>query len=479
MNKRIGDVHSAKGITLIALVVTIIILIILAGTTIGLLTREDGILNVVIKAREKHNEESIHDKITLAVLSSIINKNNSGEIDTEVLQNQLDKLKNGKEIDSYSPSETFDLPAIVEKDGYMFSIDRSGNVKRIEKNENLNWKEPSGYDKDPTLWYNYGGATVNEPKLIGSMKAVAYTGSLAGETNLWANAMTADGSMWVWIPRFAYKITSGYVEKKVHDSDNANVNGVIEIKFLSVDNEFLDGTNEKLVTDPSEITYSSGKQNEWLVHPAFTAKPENGGWDTELSGFWMGKFEATGTYDTTNDQGILSVKPACQSLRNLTINQAYKLAKSSTFGESVTADELGSHMAKNSEWGAVAYLTHSQYGTNREKVGKNPSQLFYTGGSDSENTIYQSNSNQSTTGNATGVYDMNGGAWEYVACYVNWRNGTTSSWYKNSFNNDDSKDLLIINGGGKSTDLYGNSGDLRNTSTKYKTVYTSARFKGI
>ena len=29
-------------------------------------------------------------------------------------------------------------------------------------------------------------------------------------TRKWANAKTSDGSMWVWIPRYAYSITSGY-----------------------------------------------------------------------------------------------------------------------------------------------------------------------------------------------------------------------------------------------------------------------------
>lgn len=41
---------------------------------------------------------------------------------------------------------------------------------------------------------------------------------------------------------------------------------------------------------------------------------------------------------------------------SMTINEQYKLAKISTFGETVN---LRSHMAKNSEWGAIAYLAHS------------------------------------------------------------------------------------------------------------------------
>ena len=51
----------------------------------------------------------------------------------------------------------------------------------------------------------------------------------------------------------------------------------------------------------------------------------------------------------------------------MTINEQYQLAKTSTFGESV---QINSHMAKNSEWGATAYLGHSKYGTNGQKVEK-------------------------------------------------------------------------------------------------------------
>ena len=114
------------------------------------------------------------------------------------------------------------------------------------------------------------------------------------------------------------------------------------------------------------------------------------------------------------------------------------------------------HMMKNSEWGAVAYLSHSRYGANRE-IYINNSSGYYTGrsggnvgGSTAINTVYTSqtstsqyntygfytwngylleyNTNtkssthdiskvSSTTGNITGVYDMSGGAWEYVMGY--------------------------------------------------------------
>ena len=75
-----------------------------------------------------------------------------------------------------------------------------------------------------------------------------------------------------------------------------------------------------------------------------------------------------------------------------------------------TAD---SHMMKNIEWGAVAYLKQSIYGLGiTDIIINNDKSSYYTGGG--TGTSYKTNIGQSTTGNITGVYDMSGGAWEYV-----------------------------------------------------------------
>ena len=130
-------------------------------------------------------------------------------------------------------------------------------------------------------------------------------------------------------------------------------------------------------------------------------------------------------------------------------------------------------MMKNSEWGAVAYLSHSIYGANRE-IYTNNSSDFYTGrsggnvgGSTAVNTVYTDqtstslyntygfytwdgyllnyNSNTkgtthditkvaSTTGNITGVYDMSGGAYEYVMGVLADSNGNPRSGDSTSSN---------------------------------------------
>ena len=85
---------------------------------------------------------------------------------------------------------------------------------------------------------------------------------------------------------------------------------------------------------------------------------------------------------------------------------------------------------KNDEWGAVAYLSKSKYGKQNEEVWINNSSSYITGSAgniasavSNAGTTNDYTSTQgvkaSTTGTVYGVYDMSGGAWEYVAAYVN------------------------------------------------------------
>ena len=185
-------------------------------------------------------------------------------------------------------------------------------------------------------------------------------------------------------------------------------------------------------------------KNYYITHPVFTFG------NTEVNGIWVGKFETGGTATAP------LIKPNIRSLRSQTVSAEFTTAQrfgTSTYGMTSNVD---AHMMKNSEWGAVAYLSHSRYGVNRE-IYINNSSGYYTGrsggnvgGKTAINTVYTSqtsptqynkygfytwdgylleyntntksgihdiNKVASTTGNITGVYDMSGGAWEYVMGY--------------------------------------------------------------
>ncbi len=146
-------------------------------------------------------------------------------------------------------------------------------------------------------------------------------------------------------------------------------------------------------------------------------------------------------------------------------NNVVTFAGSTTYGLTTSTD---SHMMKNSEWGAVAYLSHSKYGINTE-IRKNnfseDSSNYYrtsTGcGANSANantstTVttcaipYGTPSNetyaypQSTTGNISGIFDMSGGIAEYVM--GNYGNVTKSSGF--------GADWFTTTGNSKYYDLY-------------------------
>ena len=265
---------------------------------------------------------------------------------------------------------------------------------------------------------NYNASKgVNTPKLGSGMTPIKWNGSSWVETNgsdsewydytskKWANAKTSDGSMWVWIPRYAYSITSGY-----HSSSTGN----IEV-------EFMKGLTNETSTGRTSFDNVSG-QGKWNIHPAFN-------YGQIVSGLWVAKFEAS------NSGGKIKIVPGVQSWRDITVNDIY----TNCLNYNKT---LNSHMMKNDEWGAVAYLSKSKYGKNAE-VDINDDSSYYTGGG--SGNAYVNNVGQSTTGTVHGVYDMSGGAYEYVAAYVN--NGNSSLSNGESLVNGDAKTKNVYSKG--------------------------------
>ena len=231
---------------------------------------------------------------------------------------------------------------------------------------------------------------------------IAGVGKDDNNSSKWANArVTIDGveSYFVWIPRYAYKIT--YKNK-----DNISEGGIIDVKFLKgTGNVAADGTVCKYADDE---TLDISK--DYIIHPAFTSNVNLGGWSEELTGIWVGKYETSRvdagiTIDEPGTSTKMKVQPGVTSWINTTIGDMYDNAKK-------YSTELNSHMIKNSEWGAVAYLTHSQYGRNGHEIGMNDNSNFITADEGIE-----LNPEQSSTGNVYGIYDLSGGADEYVVAY--------------------------------------------------------------
>ena len=111
------------------------------------------------------------------------------------------------------------------------------------------------------------------------------------------------------------------------------------------------------------------------------------------------KFEASPEGATTNPSNSeydgtgkkLQVKPGVSSWSNIAIGNAYTVCLNYN-------SILNSHMMKNDEWGAVAYLSKSKYGKQNEEVWINNSSSYITG---SAGNSASAGSNEGTTNDYT------------------------------------------------------------------------------
>ena len=264
----------------------------------------------------------------------------------------------------------------------------------------------------PVSWTKSGDTWTEDSTASSSYYSYeAGSGNSDNTSSRWANAKNSDGSYFVWIPRFAYRIT--YYSSQSSTEPTGYYDGWGQWKAS-------DG-KVRLALDSGIETVEHGG-NKYIVHPAFCGTSvgyDNGSWSSDISGFWVAKYEMSrnGATDSSEGSGysttFLSV-PNVQSARSITIGNMYNVAKSYD-----TSKE--SHLMKNSEWGAVAYLTQSQYGRNGNEIDINNSSSYITGngGGSTSASSTSTGAKASTTGNVYGVYDMSGGACEYVAVFNN------------------------------------------------------------
>ena len=489
-----------KGITLVALVVTIIVLLILSGVTVAMLAGQNGILTQAQKAKKATEAAAQEENSALSSLEDYMITDGSYNKETGVNEPRL--LSGMKEV-------MFKLPS---------GSDKGQAIKQGE----------TGFDE--SKWYDY-------------------------KKSYWANAVTEDGSYWVWIPRFAYKIT-------YKNASDKSQGGTVEIKFLL-------GTTDEYYTDATNTTKATAKRassaneevdttKDFYVHPAFTNESSigyaNGGWDKELTGIWVAKFEAgyasgnntatvkassvnytqttawvpakeAGTKDDSTQtarnwlDGIYGTysngnwgwkngqqtaikyptfQPKTYSMNYINVNDAYNVSKVLTEKGNIyglSSSTTDSHLMKNSEWGAVAYLAQSSYGNNgtepyvnnvtlnggsRQRTddiaggtgvdsvyavtgvttgsisagaaGSTIDNINSTTGNTANSGVYTwdqiTGQKSSSTLNMYGVFDMSGGVWERTAGYT-----ANGNWN-------------LVGYGASLTDSR-----QRTTSTKYVTVY--------
>ena len=435
--------RKTKGITLIALVITIIILLILSGISISALTNQ-GLFKNAKLAKEKAEKEQKKETSLLDQYESELNK----------------YVENGR------------------WDGTVNKPELMTGMSAIKFTDPTDSAEGTTVDttSNDTEWYNY-------------------------EDKKWANAKTEDGSMWVWIPRYAYRI---------HKE-----NGVETQKFDIV---FLVGLTDNYYDENGKLQTAQRQTSEdqtivtngdtYTVHPAFTNESSinytNGGWNEELAGIWVAKFEAgyasgnnsatvkassvnysqdtayvpaveTGTttttttarnwldgeYGTTTAIKYPTFQGLTYSMNYINHNDAYRISKVLTESGNIyglSSNSTDSHLMKNSEWGAVSYLSQSKYGLNGSDIIlnnvtlSNSTKSIYavTGCASStadasavsttigalnnrtQSGVYvwtqKNGTAASSTGTIYGIYDMSGGTWERTAGLVNNENRNLTTY---------------------------------------------------
>ena len=176
-NKRKAQKNS--GITLVALVVTIVVLLILAGVSINLVVGQNGIITRAGDAKKETKRAEIEDKISLALGSAQIE--GLGKVDMDELNSELSKI-------GYTGSPLTSLPATIEIDGDYYTINGEGTVT------NTKWHyDENGKITDGTITFEIG-EYVNYSQFVDESKS---HDSLATE-NGWASQVYTANKATTW-----------------------------------------------------------------------------------------------------------------------------------------------------------------------------------------------------------------------------------------------------------------------------------------
>ena len=438
------------GISLIVLVITIIVMIILAAAIILALSNA-GIIGKSNTARNKNDIAVLKEKHNMMLSEKLLNGQSTIEFTEKEKEEILGDYKGKIDIICGQLMTTGNMDddekREINKQGIPDATNYNTN-KKVNKPllpegngiEAVAWSGATAVVKDANKddWYNYSSSETDNT-----------------DKN-WANMRTADGSYWVWIPRYAYKITSGYRGEGIN-KDTVEYYGTIDVKFLV-------GTSD-IAVDGTKCSRGNIAGSDYVVHPAFTFG------DVELEGIWVAKYKARSSSEVSEYNDIspdIVIKSDGKAWKNMSIGNIFtkcrEMETKSMYGWSKTSSGINSdstdsinngidtHLIKNVEWGAVAYLTTSNYGLKHNKVVLDSNNYYDIYRNELTSPFY---GYPSTSGTQYGVYEMSGIDNEFVAA-VN-KNSNTGVIYGSD---EDSKSL-------------------KTSSDKYKDIYLTTNLNSI
>ena len=289
-------------------------------------------------------------------------------IDTEVIKEYKEALLNGTD-----PVLSDNLiPVIIADDGTVTKADTTSD------------------------WYSYENKKWANAVILSDNTQTYNNGDIIPEDNI--------ESYFVWIPKYSYQI---FNLGEIDDNTGTAVPTAQEIQIKFGTTNTNDSNDGECTTPMTSGASGNCKVGDYMTSPAFISMNTNG--------LWVAKFETTG------NTSYITVKPNQTSLRNLNVKTMFETAYN-------YKRDNDSHMMKNTEWGAVAYLSHSKYGINTEvRINNNTKYITGYAATDNYTTSIGTNSSKtlpyntstgykaSTTGNITGIYDMSGGVFEFMA----------------------------------------------------------------
>ena len=280
-NLRKKYLKSSKGITLIALVITIIVLLILAGISISMLSGNNSILQRALEAKTRTEEKSTREQIQIQILGSF---DNGGILDLTKLKNNLQSIGVSVEGNNFPVTATFNERSYI--------INEDGTIGEREwliawTCNNSSWSNP--YFKDETLKNQFNFEDIDESHSINSEEEIEgqlvvklfsnreleISGSGIISQNIGYDANTSGG-----VPWFGFYHVSGMWEGEVYydyssESDFAEYleNNISSIKICegitSIGQNTFQTTKATFVSLPStleQINKDAFRDSSWLIN---------------------------------------------------------------------------------------------------------------------------------------------------------------------------------------------------------------------
>ena len=326
-----GKVNTNKGITLIALVITIIVLLILAAVSIATLTGENGILTKARTAKEETDKATAKEKVQVAVLGSFDEK---GQLDINELKENLKK----EGITDFTENEDSSLTANV--DGYIITIAKDGEVSVGEKETPSaimtmeEAKTKNKFDLNTEVEDPYGNKfKVPEGFKIASDSADDVTGGIVIEDV--SNLATA-GSQFVWIP-----IGDVYTAKEHTEANRKTIIlGRYEFAQDGTPSAYSGNSQEENARDTANLLNYGNVIAKDIVAFQESSKRNNG--------YYIGRYEARTEIERTNKSnnsqlGQVTVKSNDYIYNYVSQKNAADLSQEMYLDKSFTSDLTNSY----------------------------------------------------------------------------------------------------------------------------------------